>query len=149
MNYLALFCSDTEKYQLYVGKRKLQSLIFIKLHPDFYKKRKALEKDWRPYRINHLSWCEQEMPMEEEMEEGRKNLEVHGNVVDFIVTHCCASSLQASIGEGMYRPDILTKYFQEVARKVEYKKWFFGHYHDNRNLAGNGILIYEQIIRIE
>ena len=117
--------------------------------PDFYKKRKALEKDWRPYRINHLSWWEQEMPMEEEMEEGRKNLEVHGNVVDFIVTHCCASSLQASIGEGMYRPDILTKYFQEVARKVEYKKWFFGHYHDNRNLAGNGILIYEQIIRIE
>ena len=26
--------------------------------PDFYDKRKALEEDWVPYRINHLSWWE-------------------------------------------------------------------------------------------
>ena len=115
---------------------------------DFYDKRKALEEDGRPYRINHLSWWDQELPTVEEMDEGRRNLETNGNKVDFIVTHCCASGLQACIGEGMFRPDILTKYFQEIARKVDYKKWFFGHYHDNKNINAQEIIIYEQIIRI-
>lgn len=116
--------------------------------PDFYDKRKTLEEDWKPYRINHLSRWERELPTVEEMDEGRRNLEVNGNKVDFIVTHCCASSTQAYIGEGMFQPDILTKYFQEIVREVEYKKWFFGHYHDDRSIGDKGILIYEQIIRI-
>ena len=116
--------------------------------PDFHHKRKLLEEDWKPYRINHLSWWEQELPTEEEMNEGRKNLEEHGNTVDFIVTHCCNSSTQACIGGGMYHPDVLTKYLQEIARKVHYKKWFFGHYHDNRNVGDKGVLLYEQVIRI-
>ena len=30
----------------------------------------------------------------------------------------------------------------------EQKEWFFGHYHDNRNLKGKYVLLYEQIIRI-
>lgn len=68
--------------------------------------------------------------------------------MDFIVTHCCSSSMQAYIGEGMYKPDVLTKYFQEIERTVKFKNWFFGHYHDNRNFAGQKILLYEQIIRI-
>ncbi len=28
------------------------------------------------------------------------------------------------------------------------KNWFFGHYHDNRNVNAEEILLYEQIIRI-
>ena len=28
------------------------------------------------------------------------------------------------------------------------KFWFFGHYHDNKNIGPREILIYEQIIRI-
>ena len=31
---------------------------------------------------------------------------------------------------------------------ANYKKWFFGHYHDNKNVNDKEILIYEQIIRI-
>lgn len=116
--------------------------------PDFHNKRKALEEDGRPYRINHLSWWEQELPTQEEMDEGRRNLEANGNKVDFIVTHCVYSSMQAYIGGGMYHPDYLTKYFEKIVREIDYGHWFFGHYHENRNFAGNSILLYEQIIRI-
>lgn len=116
--------------------------------PEYKLKKKKLDKGWKPYRINHISWWAQEMPSEEEMEEGKNNLLSHGNEVDFIVTHCCSSSLQDCIGEGMYKPDALTKYFQEIERTVKFKNWFFGHYHDNRNLTGQKILLYEQIIRI-
>lgn len=48
----------------------------------------------------------------------------------------------------MYHPDSLTKYFEKIVREIDYGHWFFGHYHENRNYAGNSILLYEQIIRI-
>ena len=116
--------------------------------PGFKVKKKKLDLGWRPYRINHLSWWKEELPSEAEMEEGRKNLEANNNTVDFIVSHCCASSTLALISHGMYKPDILTAYFEEVRQKVCFKKWFFGHYHDNKNVNAEEILLYEQIIRI-
>lgn len=116
--------------------------------PEFAKKRKELDRGWEPYRINHLSWWEQELPTEEEMEEGRRNLEANGNEVDYIVSHCCASSTQVLLGGGMYKVDYLNKYLEEVRQSVKFKKWFFGHYHDNRNVNAEEILLYEQIIQI-
>lgn len=115
---------------------------------DFEKKRKELNQGFKPYRINHISWWKQELPTEEEMEEGRRNLEAMGNKVDFIVTHCCASSTEVLVGGGMYKSDYLNGYFEELRQKVTFQKWFFGHYHGNKNVNAQEILIYEQIIRI-
>lgn len=117
-------------------------------NPDYKEKKKKLDKGWRPYRINHLSWWQQELPSKEEMEEGRRNLAIHDNTVDFIVTHCCASSTQTLLGGSMYRPDIETEYLEEIRQNTRFRKWFFGHYHDNRNVNAKEILLYEQIIQI-
>ena len=116
--------------------------------PDYHKKRKKLDREWIPYRINHISWWERELPNEEEMAEGVHNLEIHGNNVNYIVTHCCASSSQAILSGGKYKTDIATNYLEQIKRNVKYKKWFFGHYHDNKMVNAEEILIYEQIIRI-
>ena len=116
--------------------------------PDYKKKKKELDQGWLPYRINHVSWWKQELPSEEEMEEGRKNLALHHNTVDFIVTHCCSSSTQAMLGGSLYKPDMETTYLEEIKQNTKFKKWFFGHYHDNRNVSAEEILLYEQIIRI-
>ena len=116
--------------------------------PDYAQKKKQLDKGWEPYRINHVSWWAQEMPTAEEMEEGRRNLKEHGDCVDFIVTHCCSSRTQACLSAGMFTPDTLTNYFQELRETVQFKKWFFGHYHDNKNVNAEELLLYEQIIRI-
>ena len=116
--------------------------------PDYKKKKKELDQGWLPYRINHVSWWKQELPSGEEMEEGRKNLELHHNTVDFIVTHCCSSSTQAMLGGSLYKPDIETSYLEEIKQNTKFNKWFFGHYHDNRNVSAEEILLYEQIIRI-
>ena len=101
---------------------------------DFKKKKKELDKGWKPYRINHLSWRKEELPSAEEREEGRLNLQKHNNEVDFIVTHCASSSTATLLSHGMYRPDMLTDYLEGLRQKVKFKKWFFGHYHDNRNV---------------
>lgn len=116
--------------------------------PDFKKKKKKLDQGWYPYRINHVSWWKQELPSEEEMQEGIENLAAHDNKVDFIVTHCCASSTQILLGGGLYKTDILTEYHEKIRQNTNFKKWFFGHYHDNRNVNIEEILIYEQMIRI-
>ena len=116
--------------------------------PDYKEKKKELDQGWLPYRINRVSWWKQELPSEAEMEEGLKNLSVHGNKVDFIVSHCCSSSTQELLGGGLFTPDVLTNYLEQIRQTVTFKKWFFGHYHDNRNVNADEILLYEQVIRI-
>ncbi len=116
--------------------------------PNFKAKKKELDRRWLPYRINHVSWWAQELPSETEMKEGLNNLEANGNAVDFIVSHCCSSSTQALFGGGLFIPDVLTDYLEQIRQTVKYKKWFFGHYHDNKNVNAEEILLYDQIIRI-
>jgi len=117
--------------------------------PDYLRKKWELEREYEPYRIKHISWWEQELPSEEEMQEGLNNLQKHDNTVDFIITHCCSTSTQQKLGVSpAYASDILTDYFDRIKKMVKYRKWIFGHYHDNTNVNGKEILIYEQIIRI-
>lgn len=122
--------------------------ILDKTDPDFAKKKKELNKEWKPYRVNHVSWWKEEMPSENEFEEGRRNLQKNDWKIDFIFSHCCASSTQALFAAGMYKPDKLTDYLEEVRRKCEFRKWFFGHYHNNQNVSAREIMVYEQMIRI-
>lgn len=117
--------------------------------PDFREKKKRFDKRNAMYRIKHLSWWEEEIASKEEMEEGRKNLREQEYTVDFIVTHCCSSSTQVEIGgEGLFQSDSQTDYLEFIKNYANYKKWFFGHYHDDRNVNEKEILLYEQIIRI-
>ena len=95
--------------------------------PDFKEKKKWLDREWRSYRVNHITWWAQELPSEEEMQEGRANLAAHDNQVDFIVTHCCATSTQMLIDEQKLKPDIETDYLEEIKQAIQFKKWFFGH----------------------
>ena len=117
--------------------------------PDFLEKKRQLDREYELYRINHISWWKQEMPSEDEMKEGLANLQKHNNTVDYIVTHCCSTGTQYAIGEnGVYAPDKATDYLETIKNTVTFKKWFFGHYHDNMNVNEKEILLYEQIIRI-
>ncbi len=116
--------------------------------PEYKTKKRKLDRMWKLYRVNHLNWWKEELPSEEEMEDGIRNLEKHDNTVDFIVSHCCSSSTQALISHGMYKQDKLTNYLEQIRQCVSFKKWFFGHYHDNRNVNREEIMLYEQIIRI-
>ena len=95
-----------------------------------------------------MSWWAQELPSGAEMIEGQKNLARHNYKVDFIISHCAASSIQTLIGGSLFKPDKLTAYFEEIRRTTEFKKWFFGHYHDNKNVSAKDILLWEQMIQI-
>lgn len=88
------------------------------------------------------------MPNEEEMDEGLNNLSVADNKVDFILTHCTASSTQALIFGGRFKPDKLTNYLEQVRCTTEYTRWFFGHYHVNTAVNDKDICLYKKIVRV-
>lgn len=120
--------------------------------PDFKEKKERLDKDpFALYRINHMSWWERELPSEEEMKEGLVNLEKQNNKVDYIITHSPYTSLlrQMDGGSGLYQKDRLTDYLQEIKQTVDYKQFFFGHMHQNKNFYWErSSCLYEQIVRI-
>ena len=102
----------------------------------------------KQFRINHLTWWAREMASREEMDEGIKNLDKVGNQVDFILTHCINTSTAALMSSGKYKPDAMTDYLEWIYSDIKWKKWLFGHYHDNKALFNNQLLLYEQIIWI-
>lgn len=98
-------------------------------------------------RIDHISWWEQELPTEEEMAFGLSNLEKNGNKIDYIVSHCCPQKISSLCGS--FSADKLTSYFDSIYETVDFSRWFFGHYHDDKQILTKFIMLYEQIIRIE
>lgn len=115
--------------------------------PDWRKKAKRLEKQGKGfYRVKGVSWWQQELPTKEEMAHGIETLDRNGWAADFVLTHCAPSSVQAMLG--FHDTDCLTKYLEDVKAKLQYKHWFFGHYHMNRVVSASDMVLYEQIVRI-
>lgn len=99
------------------------------------------------FRINHLSWWKEELPSAEEYATARANLDRVNWSVDYIVTHCAPTSIQNLFG--MYQPDALTGFLEEVRQKCQFRDWFFGHYHDNKMIGDQFILLYKQIVQLK
>ncbi len=117
--------------------------------PEFKRKRKALDSKRALYRVNHISWWKEELPSVEEYEIARRNLDACGWRVDYIVSHCCPSSVMDIISGGTYQRDHLTDFLDEINERCAFDYWFFGHYHDNRAIMRKYILLYEQIVELE
>ena len=106
---------------------------------------RELERKRLFYRINHESWWEEEMPSEEERNEGLRNLKRYQNEVDYIITHCAPTSIQNYFSDGDYEVNELTDYFEMLKGTVKFKRWYFGHYHSNRILEEKFRLLYGYI----
>lgn len=100
------------------------------------------------FRIRDFSWWDLELPTNQEMENGIENLEKINYKVDYIISHCCPTSIQALINP-IYKRDILTDYLQQISEKCTLKKWYFGHYHDYRQVNAQFTLLYEDILPLE
>ncbi len=100
----------------------------------------------KTFRINHVSWWKQEMPSEDELAFGLQTLIRNNNKVDYIVSHCCPQEVAFLCG--FRDADRLTAWFNVVAHSVQFDKGFFGHYHDNCQLMGKFVMLYEKIERV-
>ena len=99
------------------------------------------------FRVNHVSWWKEEVEQDPAVyERGIRNLKECGNKVDYIVTHCCATSV---IRENGYdEANRLTDYLEEIRQTVRYDRWFFGHYHETREFGPKEQCLYEEIRKV-
>lgn len=107
-----------------------------------------LTKQGKLVRINHISWWKEELPSHEEMDLGMSNLQANNDEVDFIISHCAPQQIETLFSNGIYKSDRLTMYFNEVMNKVKFKKWYFGHYHNDTQIMGDFIMTYRLITQI-
>ena len=44
----------------------------------------------------------------------------------------------------------LTDFFEEISRTLDFRYWFFGHYHEDGYIAENGkyVILYRDIMQI-
>ncbi len=89
-------------------------------------------------RTEGISWWPQEMPNNSEYREATQNLREAGNKVDYIITHTAPTKavyrLGLARGTGKHLDEHeseLNGFFDWVSENVEFKKWFFGHWHQD------------------
>ena len=117
--------------------------------PDFAVKKRKLDHERALYRITHESWWEEELPSEDEMEEGLENLQKIGNQVDFVISHSAPSSVVDIFSRGFYEHDILTDYLEKIKERLSFKTWFFGHYHETQMIGQRFVMLYESIVDLD
>lgn len=66
--------------------------------------------------VNHESWWTQQLPTQEEMDPGRRNLEKHGNCVDFVISHCLPQTLVYIFFQFPNKADMMTVYFNDLMK---------------------------------
>ena len=64
----------------------------------------------RIFRIRDYSWWDLELPNEDEMKNGINNLKEVNYKVDYIITYCCPTSVQAILSGVRYKKDYFTDY---------------------------------------
>lgn len=107
----------------------------------------------KEFRKEGKSWWAQEIASEEEKVEGLKNLEASGWKVDYVITHTCAESILEKYinmsGRSRYPIDCpIEEFLEGMENKLDYKQWYFGHFHDNFEVDKKHTLLYGEIIKI-
>lgn len=101
----------------------------------------------KQYRKENVSWWSRELPGEEEFEEARNNLAKYDNKVDYIVTHCIGTRVMNELNQ-VGSIDRLTDFLTEIEMTVDYKQWYFGHFHGDMVVDDKHTLLYQNVIEM-
>jgi hypothetical protein len=99
----------------------------------------------KEYRKENISWWPQEIPDIKEFNEGMKNLEKHNMTVDFVITHTAPNVIISQLAlDDEKLNDPTNRMLDDFMNKVDFKRWYFGHFHTNRNI-GKFTVLYNKI----
>ena len=108
------------------------------------------DKQWR---TEGLSWWAEEVPSQEERNEALVNLDTNDWKVDYVVTHDAPVSIAKRLIEHKWDRDTdeYEEWLQnEIADKLDFKHWYFGHHHTDCGIGNNGKYqaLYYDIVKI-
>lgn len=102
----------------------------------------------RQFRKEGRSWWPEELPSEEELARADAALDGCGRRVDYVLTHCAPTLVQGRINP-TFLPDRLTEYLQHVRDTTAFHRWYFGHYHVDREYDDGFCALYDCVMPIE
>lgn len=102
----------------------------------------------RQFRKKGRSWWPEELPSEEELARADAALDGCGRRVDYVLTHCAPTLVQGRINP-TFLPDRLTEYLQHVCDTTAFHRWYFGHYHIDREYDDGFCALYDCVVPIE
>jgi len=98
-----------------------------------------------------LTYWDEEIPNNKEMEYGLQQMESVDYKVDYIITHAAPKCLIEILGFSKSPPDgtedTTCKYLDHIANCSTFKKWYFGHMHVNKDM-GKFKCLFEDIDEI-
>ena len=102
----------------------------------------------KEYRIEGISWWQNELPSYQEMNEAVENLIWHHKNVDYIVTHDCPTSCLEKILHFRVQKDFLNDFFEYLNHEIQFKHWYFGHHHLDKKIDDLHTVIYQKVKEI-
>lgn len=107
----------------------------------------------REYRVPYSSWWPQELPDERDFDTARTKLDEVGWKVDCVITHTCSTRMLSPTlypDPGWERPDVdrLTGFLDELEDRLDYKRWYYGHFHRDGNPDERHTVLYDRIVRL-
>lgn len=101
----------------------------------------------KAYRTPYVSWWPEEEITEHDIDNARSNLAKVNNKVDYVITHCCDTFTVMNVFR--FRKDRSTDMLSFIDREVEYKHWYFGHYHFDRRIDKKRTCLYQDIVTLD
>lgn len=99
------------------------------------------------YRKEGESWWPEELPTKEECEYALDNLEKNNWKVDYVITHSAPDNILYRINPS-YGHDILTNLLFVIDKQLEFKHWYFGHYHIDKQIDDQHTAVFEGVIKL-
>ena len=101
----------------------------------------------KAYRTPYLSWWPEEEITYHDIDNALDNLKKVNNKVDYVITHCVDT--KTVLKEFGFRRDVCTDQLIFIDRVVDYKHWYFGHYHFDRKISKKKTCLYNLIMEIK
>lgn len=98
------------------------------------------------YRTPHISWWPEEEINKHDIDNAIANLEKVNNKVDYVITHCVDT--KTVMKYFYFKRDVCTDQLMFIDKVVDYKHWFFAHYHFDRKINDKKTCLYQDIIEI-
>ena len=106
----------------------------------------------RALRARGVSWWAEEVPSQSERRQAVKALDAVGWKVDYVLTHELPVSLVdalAPLADRPVFPDEYMQWLQGIANLLDFKRWFFGHYHVDYRDLGKFACVYQDVITLD
>lgn len=101
----------------------------------------------REIRISAGTWYKQEMPSVDEMTYGVENLNTYDYKIDYVITHEPSGNARGLI-DSRSEISAIGSFFDELAKNVRYKCWYFGSVHFDRRVSAKNQAVFTEILPI-